>query len=86
MSAQHVAAGARHCILAWGLPAQRVCWPHPSARWRSWLGWQRRPSSVSAAATAQLVVQVLPQSLATAQELMTEQVADARIAEAWLEL
>lgn len=42
--------------------------------------------AVSAAAIAQLVVQVLPQSLATAQELMTEQVADARIAEAWLEM
>ena len=41
---------------------------------------------VSAAARAQLAVQVLPQSLATAQELMTEQVADARIAGAWLEV
>lgn len=74
-----------HCS-AGGLQVQWEHWLHTGTSWSSWLGWQRCPSSVSAAAITQLVVQVLPQSLAMAQELMTEQVADVRIAEAWLEM
>lgn len=40
---------------------------------------------MAAAAGAQLVAQELPQPLAAAQGLMTEQAAEARVAEAWLE-
>lgn len=60
-----------------------------AARWpilEQLVGWQRHPCSATTAAIAQLVAQVLPQSLAAAQELMMEQVADVRIAEAWLEM
>lgn len=63
--------------------AQWERWLHTGP---SWLGWQQHPCSATTAAIAQLVAQVLPQSLAAAQELMMEQVADVRIAEVWLEM
>lgn len=79
-SASAGSCGSCGCVTQW----ER--WLHTGPSWSSWLGWQPGPCSATTAAIAQLVAQVLPQSLAAAQELMMEQVADVRIAEAQLEM
>lgn len=77
--------GAHHRTVVQGPQAQWV----PAACWCT-LEQSARLAEVSqrasAAAIAQLALQVLPRPLARAQELMGEEVADARVAEAWMEM